>query len=111
MAKKLFLIAVEGYTPATPITAITGGVVVSEILDYRTYVNNLGQTVAAIETTSGLLPAIAITVPNTAAAQPVPYVTAAAVEQPDQNGLATPYAPQYAGSSGATGGFPATFPA
>ena len=104
MADKLKLIAAETFTNAT---TITGGVVVADILDYRTYTNALGQTVAVIETTSGLLPAIAVTVPNTATAQPAPKVDRLAdVAQPNKDGEATPFATQYEGSSGSAGGFP-----
>jgi hypothetical protein len=104
MADKLKLIAAEAFTNAT---TIVGGVVIADILDYRTYVNNLGQTVAVIETTTGLLPAIKIDVPNTATAQPAPKVDRAAdVAQPNKDGEASPFAVQYEGSSKTAGGFP-----
>ena len=122
MATKRYLIAVDEAALA-PASSTDGSILVSaskitsaangtgqfvaEITGMRTYKNNLGQTVAVIETPTGLLPAIAITVPNTADAQPAPVVDRAAdVAQPNKDGEASPFAVQYEGSSKTAGGFP-----
>lgn len=72
-----------------------------------TYTNALGQTVTHSDTTTGKLPATAIAVPNTAAAQPAPVKSAAPVAQaaPTANVTPSPFNPQYSGSSGEAGGF------
>ena len=72
-----------------------------------TYVNALGQTVTHSDTATGKLPATAISVPNTAASDTAPVKSAAPVAQaaPTANVTPSPYAPQYSGSSGETGGF------
>ena len=72
-----------------------------------TYVNRLGQTVTTSATATGMLPATDIAVPNTADAQPTAK-QADGTDVADSVGLATPFAPQYSGSSGSAGGFPAT---
>ena len=58
MAAKLILLAVETWNGST---GVTGAVKVADILDFRTYTNELNETVSLIETPSGMLPAIAIT--------------------------------------------------
>lgn len=126
MATRKYLIAVDAATLAAA-SATDGSILVSasklageadgtgqyvaEITGVTTYKNNLGQTVLGITTTQGLLPNVTIVVPNTATATPAPVVDRAAdVAQPAASGTASPYAPQYDGSSGAAGGFPATNP-
>ena len=94
----LYLIACDSYTNATPITTIVGGELVSAIKDYRTYTNNLGQTVALIETSEGMLPAIIVTPANTADSPTQPYVTAAPTALKDQDEVGIhPLSPQYPG--------------
>ena len=76
-----------------------------------TYTNALGQTVTYSATTTGTLPATAVSVPNPASAPAAPVKTAAAVAMtaPVANSTPSPFAPQYSGSSGETGGFSDTF--
>lgn len=97
-----YLIACDSYTAASPIVTIVGGELVSEINDYRTYTNNLGQTVALIETPTGMLPAVVVTVPNTADAPTQPTITAAPAALADQaQSNVHPLSPQYNGSNDA----------
>ena len=99
MAAKLKLVAAETFTNAT---TITGGVVVCDILDYTTYTNNLGQTVALIKTSEGMLPSIIVTPANTADAQSHPYSSARPTALVDQDEAGVhPLAPQYPGQGDA----------
>ncbi len=99
MAAKLILLAVETWNSGTGAT--TGAVKVADIVDYRTYVNDHGETVSLIETTSGMLPAIAITQSYSAnvASLPAPEHTAANVPTAHATPTVDPLGDQYRGSS------------
>ena len=94
-----YLLYVTGYTPASPITAVTGGVLVASDVTRGSYTNRLGQTVVTLATPNGMLPAITTSVPNPADAPTQPLLTAApaALKDQDEAGI-HPLAPQYPGS-------------
>ena len=95
MATKVLVLA-DTFTNAT---TITGGEVLAT---GATYVNRLGQTVLALNSTTGMLPASIITVPNTADANTAPLATARPVTTVDQDESGThPLSPQYNGSNAA----------
>ena len=98
MAAKLILLAVETWNGTT---GVTGAVKVGDILNYRTYTNELNETVSLIETPSGMLPAIHITQsysPNVGSL-PAPKHTAADVATAHATPTVDPLGDQYTGSS------------
>lgn len=98
MAAKLILLAVETWNGST---GVTGAVKVADILDFRTYTNELNETVSLIETPSGMLPAIAITqsYSSNVGSLPAPKHTAEDVPTDHSTPTVDPLGDQYTGSS------------